>query len=68
MKALKSQLAKDVLADPRAKDQLRSYLARRTAAATTVTVAGEAGPETLIELRTEGRVLRLRPVAVPKAA
>jgi hypothetical protein len=65
MKALKSQLAKDVLADPRAKDQLRSYLARRTAAAT---AAGDAGPETLIELRTEGRVLRLRPVAVPKAA
>jgi hypothetical protein len=66
MKALKSQLAKDVLADPRAKDQLRSYLARRTAAAN---APGEApAGDTLIELRSAGRVLRLRPVTVPKAA
>lgn len=67
MKALKSQLAKDVLADPRAKDQLRSYLARRTAAANTPGEAA-AGNEPLIELRADGRVLRLRPVTVPKAA
>jgi hypothetical protein len=57
MKALKTSLAKKVLADPRAKGQLREFIVSRRQGAT------------VIELRDEeGRTVRYRPVVVPKAA
>jgi hypothetical protein len=60
MKALKSQLAKDVLADPDAKGRLRAFLAERS-----VTPGANGG---VIEVRTNGRTVRLKPTVVPKAA
>lgn len=64
MKALKSPLAKEVLADPKAKGQLRSFLASKSAAR-----AGEPElPAAVIEFRSNGRTVRVKPVVVPKAA
>jgi hypothetical protein len=60
MKALKSQLAKDVLADPDAKGRLRAYLAEKSV---TPYVTGA-----VIEVRTNGRMVRVKPTVVPKAA
>lgn len=65
MKALKSDLAKTVLADPAATAKLRRYLASHRSAAS----ADAAAQELVIELpSTEGQTLRLKPVIVPKAA
>lgn len=63
MKALKSPMAKKVLADPKAKEQLRRYLAAKSA-------QGSIALSSLyIEVRSqEGRVVRIKPVVVPKAA
>ncbi len=63
MKALKSPMAKKVLADPKAKEQLRRYLATKSA-------QGSIALSSLyIEVRSqEGRVVRIKPVVVPKAA
>ena len=60
VKALKSPLAKAVLADPKASQQLRAFLASKS----------EQDPRhaTVIEVNFEGRTLRVKPVVVPKAA
>jgi hypothetical protein len=63
MKALQSPLARDVLADPRASEQLRTFLVTPAASATTRVAA----PGSVIELRSAGRNLRFKPVLVPKA-
>ncbi|MFT4247078.1 MAG: hypothetical protein QM581_03440 [Pseudomonas sp.] len=60
MKALKSQLAKDVLADPRGKQALRRYLASATTGA-------PRAPQQGIEVKSQGRTIRVYPVVVPKA-
>lgn len=56
MKVLKSPLAQQVLADPKATDQLRRFVVSR----------GQDGA--VIELRSGGRIVRLKPKVVPKAA
>jgi len=59
MKALMSQRAKDVLADPRAKGQLRAFLAAKSSQGA---AASGDDPALVIELRTaDGRTVRLRP-------
>lgn len=63
MKALKSDLAKDVLADPKARDQLRHYLATKSLLSVARTPSG-----VLIEVQRDGKTVRLKPVVVPKAA
>jgi len=63
MKALMSQLAKDVLADPQAKGQLRAFLAAKSSRAVAAN-AGDVVPP-VIELRTASRTLRLLPRVVP---
>jgi hypothetical protein len=57
MKALKSQLAKKILAEPKGRELIRSYLANR-------------GVPVLIEVPSDagGGVIRVTPVTVPKAA
>jgi hypothetical protein len=65
MKALMSQLAKDVLADPQAKGQLRAYLAAKSSRAIAANAAGLDEKPAVIELRTAGRTLRLLPRVVP---
>jgi hypothetical protein len=63
MKALKSERAKTLLADPSARGQLRTYLASRLSA------SGQVSNSVVIEVnRTSGQVLRVRPEVVPKAA
>lgn len=65
MKALKSDRANTLLADPAARGQLRAYLASRA----THNSSRKPDPSTIIEMRsTGGEVLRLRPIVVPKAA
>ncbi|WP_417068449.1 hypothetical protein [Niveibacterium terrae] len=58
MKALKSDLAKKVMADPKAREQLRRFL---------VTRSGRA-PAPVIELSVEGKLLRFTPKVVAKAS
>ncbi|AKJ29481.1 hypothetical protein AAW51_2790 [Caldimonas brevitalea] len=65
MKALKSPLAKQLLADAQAKHELRTYLADKASVPERVAAAGS--PQ-VIELRSPHGTLRLQPVAVPKAA
>ena len=60
MKALMSPLAKDVLADKKASTQLRRFLANRSANAPEGAV--------VIEVKSQGRTVRVQPVVVPKAA
>lgn len=58
MKALKSKIAKEVLADPSARDQLRTFAAQSVAGS----VPNQSG-----QLRTTtGKIVRVR--VVPKAA
>lgn len=58
MKVLKTELARQVLADPSAKQQLRTFIGERRS---------DAG--TIIELRRGSKApLRLRAQVVPKAA
>lgn len=63
MKALKSPLAKQLLADPRAAAELRGYLARKSTGA-------ESGPAVVIEIRNgqDQPVHVVQPIVVPKAA
>jgi len=63
MKALKSPLAKQLLADPRAAAELRGYLARKSAGT-------QAGPAVVIEIRNgqDQPVRVVQPIVVPKAA
>lgn len=64
MKALKSERARILLADPSARGQLRIYLAGRS-----INPAQQTARGNMIELRSiGGEVVRLRPVVVPKAA
>ncbi|MDB6000396.1 MAG: hypothetical protein JWP52_2095 [Rhizobacter sp.] len=77
MKALKSELAKRVLADPTASGQLRYFLAQKNAlrsgsanAPSNVgTASAQPAGAPLIEVRFDrGPTRRFRPVVVPKAA
>lgn len=63
MKALKSPLAKQLLADPQASADLRRYLARKSAGT-------QAGPAVVIEIRNgqDQQVQVVQPTVVPKAA
>lgn len=64
MKALKSDLAKSVLADPHATGLLRFYLANRWTAG----IDGGASRGMVIEVRSEqGSTVRVKPVVVRKA-
>lgn len=62
MKALKSDLAKMVLADPAAADQLRQYLATKGQA------SARPSAGVTIDLKTRDGTIRLKPRVVPKAA
>jgi hypothetical protein len=66
MKALKSRLAREVLADPRAKDQLRTFLA--TKSSMTMNQGRDSSTGTFIEFSSEGRKVRVIPTVVRKAA
>ena len=61
MKALKTPLAKLVLSDPKAKGQLRKFLATKSA-------EGDPRTSAVIEVTIEGKTVRLKPVVVPNAA
>jgi hypothetical protein len=62
MKALMSQRAKDVLADPQARGQLRAFLATKSSLGAAAGAAGAGEQAPVIELRTaDGRIVRLRP-------
>ncbi|MDI4633040.1 hypothetical protein J7U46_08255 [Pelomonas sp. V22] len=62
MKALKSPLAKQLLADPQASADLRRYLARKS--------AGAAAEPVIIQIRNgqDQPVRVVQPIVVPKAA
>ena len=62
MKALKSDLAKSVLADPTATGQLRQYLATKGQA------SARPSSGVYIDLKTRDGTIRLKPRVVPKAA
>lgn len=62
MKALKSDLAKAVLADPKARDKLRSFLV-----STPYPVGGKPKPDVVIEVETRHGVRRITPIVVSKA-
>lgn len=62
MKALKSTMAKKLLADPKAKEELRKYLATKSL------TPGRLASGMFIEVRSEGGTVRVKPVVVPKAA
>lgn len=63
MKALKSSLAKEILADREAADQLRQFLATKSQPAST------DAPARVIELKqANGHTVRIKPVVVGKAA
>ena len=65
MKALKSSMAEKVLADPKAKEQLRNYLAAKSAQ----TLSRSTSSGMFIEVRSkEGKTVRFKPVVVAKAA
>ncbi|MDB5820648.1 MAG: hypothetical protein JWQ11_4288 [Rhizobacter sp.] len=74
MKALKSELAKRVLADPKASHQLRLFVARKLSESNLVNdrrpqsvVDGPSGRD-VIEIRNDkGGTLRFKPVFVPSA-
>lgn len=64
MKALKSSLAKDVLADAKAKGQLRAFLAVKSAQG-----GDRSGRDSdVIEVLSNGRLVRVKPMVVAKAA
>jgi hypothetical protein len=66
MKALTSNLAKQILSDPQGKVILRTYLANK---ASLPASSKSSATNTLIELPQEkGKVVRIRPIVVPKAA
>lgn len=70
MKALKSALAKRVLADPSARSQLRdansggSWIVRDAAGRTSPTTSRTI----VVHDRTTGQAIRVTPTVVPKAA
>ncbi|MEO8938827.1 MAG: hypothetical protein ABI277_10420 [Burkholderiaceae bacterium] len=60
MKALKSPLAKRVLADPKARGQLRAFIGSSL-------FGGKPTDATRIEVHTAGKTILYQPVVVPKA-
>jgi hypothetical protein len=65
MKALKTPLAKKVLADPRGKVQLRAYLETRSSSSN----FEGTRPIASVQVRSkEGKIISVRPLIVPKAA
>lgn len=63
MKALKSERAKLLLADPQAREQLRRFMMTHPSAA-----AADEAPVLIHLRRQDGRVEVLQPRIVPKAA
>jgi hypothetical protein len=63
MDALKSPLARDLLADPKAREQLRAFLVMPAAPVGPRNLA----PSAVIDVRTGGRSVRFKAVMVPKA-
>jgi hypothetical protein len=63
MKALKSSLAQQILADPKGKVQLRSYLENKSDRA----FAGKNSPVATVQVRKDGKLLSVRPSIVAKA-
>lgn len=63
MKALKSELAKSLLADPAGRKQLREYMDRRRPGEPT-----QEQPFTIHFRGQDGREIQVRPRVVPKAA
>jgi len=61
MKALKSDLGRAVLADPHAKLQLRDLLSKKVS-------TESASPRSISVRTTDGRVVNVTPIVVPKAA
>lgn len=69
MKALKSDLAQQILANPAASNQLRVYLARKSAHNASANRSDMAADTVQIELQgLHGGARRFVPVVVPKAA
>ncbi len=66
MKALKSPLAREVLADPQASEQLRQFMVARERSAAGERVAPAS--QVIVLRQPKGRTLRLKPMVVPKAA
>ena len=64
MKALKSELAKKVLADHQARGQLRVFVASKSSRPD----AAANGTPQQITVRDEGGIRIFKPVVVPKAA
>jgi hypothetical protein len=62
MKALQSPLAREILADPRAREQLRAFLGTPSTDGASRTFV----PPVVIELRVAGRTVRLKPTVVAK--
>lgn len=69
MKALKSDLAQEILSNPAASNQLRIYLARKSARNAAPTPTESPDDTVQIELHgVHGGSRRFVPVVVPKAA
>ena len=69
MKALKSPLAKQLLADPNARREFRNFLMHKTMAASAFSQQGET-PSTVryISIRTDGSTVLVKPKVVLRAA
>jgi hypothetical protein len=65
MKALKSPLGRDLLADPKAREQLRTFLV--TPAASGSSTPRSTAASAVIEIHTQERSVRFKAVMVPKA-
>jgi hypothetical protein len=63
MKALMSPLARAILADPKAKGQMREFIAAKS----DIAAAGAGERDDFIEVQFEGRMRHVQPVLVPKA-
>lgn len=70
MKALKSPLAKQLLADPDARKELRIFLMNKTTAASALSQPEKAPPpmEQYISFSTNGSTVRVTPKVVLRAA
>lgn len=64
MKALMSPLAKQVLADPQAREQVRAFLAHKSRLGDPT----GAAPRVVVEVPCEGTKTKYKLVVVPKAA
>lgn len=69
MKALKSPLAKQLLADPEARKELRVFLMSKTVAASALSQSQKPMPTNqYISFRTNGSIVRVSPRVVLRAA